>query len=241
MPLRLRLPWRRATSLRLTPLPCILPPWRRQVRIGNGSGRAGDSPQLIGSRLRMCSSPGLDIAGAGEHGATALKSVARATPIYRKTTSGSRTTILPTLACCGLSAVASCGSKETVPRAHRVRAAMATPLRACGACALAIPALIHSRASSLIWSTDQPLPRQRMHAPSYPYESDDLLALTTFVAFQSRGLPIDVRIDGPAQPFFAAGQALYEQRRGQLDLACPLPRPLCRTAAAWRRHQPGSD
>ena len=61
---------------------------------------------------------------------------------------------------------------------------------------------------------------ERMHAPSYPYESDALLALTTFVAFQSRGLPIDVRIDGPAQPFFAAGKALYEQRRGQLDLAC---------------------
>ncbi len=61
---------------------------------------------------------------------------------------------------------------------------------------------------------------ERMHAPTYPYESDDLLALTTFIAFQSHGLPIDVRIDGPAQPFFAAGQALYEQRRGQFDLAC---------------------
>ena len=61
---------------------------------------------------------------------------------------------------------------------------------------------------------------ERMHASSYPYESDALLALTTFVAFQSRGLPTDVRIDGPAQPFFAAGKALYEQRRGQLDLAC---------------------
>jgi len=61
---------------------------------------------------------------------------------------------------------------------------------------------------------------ERMHASSYPYESDALLALTTFVAFQSRGLPIDVRIDGPAQSFFAAGKTLYEQRRGQLDLAC---------------------
>jgi len=61
---------------------------------------------------------------------------------------------------------------------------------------------------------------EHMHTSSYPYESEALLALTTFVAFQSRGLPIDVRIDGPAQPFFAAGQALYAQRRGQLDLAC---------------------
>ena len=61
---------------------------------------------------------------------------------------------------------------------------------------------------------------ERMHAQPYPYESDALLGLTTFIALQSRGLPIDVRIDGPAQPFFVAGQALYEQRRGQLDLAC---------------------
>lgn len=61
---------------------------------------------------------------------------------------------------------------------------------------------------------------ERMHALSYPYESEALLALTAFVALQSRGLPIDVRIDGPAQPFFEAGKALYTQRRGQLDLAC---------------------
>jgi sulfur-oxidizing protein SoxA len=59
-----------------------------------------------------------------------------------------------------------------------------------------------------------------MQAAPYPYESEPLLALTTFVSFQSRGLPIEVRIDGPAQPFFAAGQAFFLQRRGQLDLAC---------------------
>ena len=47
----------------------------------------------------------------GSHGATALKSVARATPIYQKKTSASRMTILPTLACCGVSAVASYGSR----------------------------------------------------------------------------------------------------------------------------------
>jgi sulfur-oxidizing protein SoxA len=61
---------------------------------------------------------------------------------------------------------------------------------------------------------------ERMQAPPYPYESAALLALTTFVSFQSRGLPIDVRVDGPAQPYFEAGQAFFFQRRGQLDLAC---------------------
>jgi sulfur-oxidizing protein SoxA len=61
---------------------------------------------------------------------------------------------------------------------------------------------------------------ERMQATPYPYESEALLALTTFVSFQSRGLPIDVRIDGAAQPFFEAGKAFFFRRRGQLDLAC---------------------
>jgi L-cysteine S-thiosulfotransferase len=61
---------------------------------------------------------------------------------------------------------------------------------------------------------------ERLQAGSYPYESEALLALTAFVAFQSRGMPIDVRIDGPSQPFFEAGKAFFYQRRGQLDMAC---------------------
>ena len=61
---------------------------------------------------------------------------------------------------------------------------------------------------------------ERMQAPPYTYESEALLALTTFVGWQSRELPMHVSIDGPAQPFFEAGRAFYMQRRGQLDLAC---------------------
>jgi L-cysteine S-thiosulfotransferase len=60
----------------------------------------------------------------------------------------------------------------------------------------------------------------RQQAMPYPDESEALLALTAFVSLQSRGLPIDVRIDGPAQPFFEAGKVFFYQRRGQLDLAC---------------------
>lgn len=59
-----------------------------------------------------------------------------------------------------------------------------------------------------------------MQAPAHDYESADLLSLTTFIARQSYGLPIDVDIDGPAAAFFAEGRAFYAQRRGQLDLAC---------------------
>lgn len=51
-------------------------------------------------------------------------------------------------------------------------------------------------------------------------ESDALLALTAFVAHQSRGLAVSVRVDGPAQASFEAGRMLFETRFGQLNLAC---------------------
>ncbi len=60
----------------------------------------------------------------------------------------------------------------------------------------------------------------RQQAPPLAYESDDLLALTAYVAHQSRGLPIQVAIDGPARPFFEAGRTLFFARQGQLNLAC---------------------
>ena len=61
---------------------------------------------------------------------------------------------------------------------------------------------------------------QRQHASPYAYESDQLLALTTFISFQSRDLPMRVKITGPARRFFLAGRSFFMQRRGQLDLAC---------------------
>jgi sulfur-oxidizing protein SoxA len=59
-----------------------------------------------------------------------------------------------------------------------------------------------------------------LQAKPYPYESESLLAVTTFVGFQSRGMPVNVQIDGPARPFFKAGRDFFTRRRGQLDLAC---------------------
>lgn len=52
------------------------------------------------------------------------------------------------------------------------------------------------------------------------YESNDLLGLTAFVTYQSRGMTKLVAIDGPARPFFEQGKALFETKQGQLDLAC---------------------
>jgi L-cysteine S-thiosulfotransferase len=62
--------------------------------------------------------------------------------------------------------------------------------------------------------------RERMQAPRWPWESEELLAITAFVGHQSRGLPVQVRIDGPMAPHFERGKAFWFRRRGQLDLAC---------------------
>jgi len=58
----------------------------------------------------------------------------------------------------------------------------------------------------------------RHKAPQLAYESRDLLALTAFVARQSRGLPITV--DEKTQPFIDAGRNFFHRRQGQLNLAC---------------------
>ena len=57
-------------------------------------------------------------------------------------------------------------------------------------------------------------------APPLAYESRELLALSAYVARQSRGLPIAVTIDDRMQPFLESGRVLYERRQGQLNLAC---------------------
>lgn len=60
----------------------------------------------------------------------------------------------------------------------------------------------------------------RMGAAPLAYESDAMLALSTYISAQSSGMPMAVQVDGPAATHFETGQAFYFRRRGQLDLAC---------------------
>jgi sulfur-oxidizing protein SoxA len=61
---------------------------------------------------------------------------------------------------------------------------------------------------------------ERQKATPLAYESRELLALTAFVARQSRGLPIAVESSARTQAFLEAGRAAFRRRQGQLDLAC---------------------
>jgi sulfur-oxidizing protein SoxA len=61
---------------------------------------------------------------------------------------------------------------------------------------------------------------ERQGAPALAPESDALLGLAAYVGMQSRGMPVQVSIDGPARPHFEAGKALFTAREGQLNLSC---------------------
>jgi sulfur-oxidizing protein SoxA len=60
---------------------------------------------------------------------------------------------------------------------------------------------------------------ERQNATPFRFESRELLALTAFVARQSRGMPIE-QSDERMTPFIAAGRDQFEQRQGQLNLSC---------------------
>jgi L-cysteine S-thiosulfotransferase len=57
-------------------------------------------------------------------------------------------------------------------------------------------------------------------AEALAFESKELLALTAYIARQSRGIPVAVKGDAQAKPFIDAGRVIFEQRQGQLDLSC---------------------
>jgi L-cysteine S-thiosulfotransferase len=61
---------------------------------------------------------------------------------------------------------------------------------------------------------------QHQQATPLAYESRDLLALTAYVAQQSRGIAIAPDADPQLEPFIASGRDLFVQRQGQLNLGC---------------------
>jgi L-cysteine S-thiosulfotransferase len=63
---------------------------------------------------------------------------------------------------------------------------------------------------------------ERQKGARLRYESDELLALSAYVARQSRGLPIAPQEDERLAPFAAAGRDFFNKRQGQLNLSCAL-------------------
>jgi len=70
---------------------------------------------------------------------------------------------------------------------------------------------------------DQRINLSREHdqkAQAFAYESKDLLALSAYIAMQSRGEPIAPQDDARLKPFLDKGRAAFNQRLGQLNLSC---------------------
>lgn len=60
----------------------------------------------------------------------------------------------------------------------------------------------------------------RMGAEAWKWESGDMLAMTAAIGLQSRGMPVNVAVDGDAASWFERGKEIYYTRVGQLDMAC---------------------
>ncbi len=57
-------------------------------------------------------------------------------------------------------------------------------------------------------------------AEALAHESEDLLALSAYVAHQSRGMPISGEVPAELRASFERGRTQYHKRIGQMNLAC---------------------
>ncbi len=60
----------------------------------------------------------------------------------------------------------------------------------------------------------------QMGAEPWKYNGGDMVNMTALLSSVSRGLPVSVAIDGPAQSTWEQGKEMYYTRYGQLELAC---------------------
>jgi len=60
----------------------------------------------------------------------------------------------------------------------------------------------------------------KMGAEKWGWNSNDMQSMVAYINLQSRGMPVDVKIDGDAAPFWEKGKEIYYTRYGQLDLSC---------------------
>jgi sulfur-oxidizing protein SoxA len=61
---------------------------------------------------------------------------------------------------------------------------------------------------------------QRQGAAQLTYQSDELLALASYVGYQSKGMPISPPADARLQAFRENGRVWFERQLGQLQLSC---------------------
>jgi sulfur-oxidizing protein SoxA len=61
---------------------------------------------------------------------------------------------------------------------------------------------------------------EQMGAEAYKYDKAEMTAMEALISVQSRGMPVNVAIDGPAAEYYEKGKEIYYTRYGQLELSC---------------------
>ena len=61
---------------------------------------------------------------------------------------------------------------------------------------------------------------ERMQADAWKWSGADMQGMVALIGLQSRGMPMNVPIDGAAAPFWEQGKEMYYTRYGQLELSC---------------------
>ena len=61
---------------------------------------------------------------------------------------------------------------------------------------------------------------ERMGAEAWKWSSGNMTAVTALIGLESRGMPINVKMDGEAADFWQKGKEVYYARVGQLDMSC---------------------
>jgi sulfur-oxidizing protein SoxA len=59
-----------------------------------------------------------------------------------------------------------------------------------------------------------------MEADPWKWSGGDMQGMVALIGLQSRGLPMNVAIDGAAAPYWEQGKDMYYTRYGQLELSC---------------------
>ena len=59
-----------------------------------------------------------------------------------------------------------------------------------------------------------------MGAKPWKWSGNDMQGMVALIKLQSRGMPVNVAIDGEAAPYWEQGKEIYYTRYGQLELSC---------------------
>ncbi|MCH9807520.1 MAG: sulfur oxidation c-type cytochrome SoxA [Alphaproteobacteria bacterium] len=59
-----------------------------------------------------------------------------------------------------------------------------------------------------------------MKAKPWKWESNEMLSMTAFIGSHSRGMPVNVKTDGPMKEWWQKGKDIYYKQVGQLDMSC---------------------